>query len=169
MSKSILDWIVQIDEPKRQYRAQTIGWQNTYFILTSLIDSYNNLTMRAPTKSNDHHEMDVLALRRLILASLVEVKNRLEDRIGVLNREGKDCTAVNQKKKEYRALLDQVEKWRDIRNLTFHFLDIGEPYQDMIAVYKSIEPITNDEVNRVWGAIYAVGEEMQKVAFANNS
>lgn len=163
MSNVEIKWIEDGNPAQRPFRAYVIGWQNSRYAINRLVQSYNDLVI--PTGTRDgHQEMQIGAVRRQILASLLELKEKLDQRNGQLRKAGIDTASIEAIRKAHRSRLDKADSWRGIRNLTFHFGDVIEPDSDLVATYKSVLRISDAEVNDVWTAIVAVGEEMRKIA-----
>ena len=141
-----------------------VGWQNSLYAVNQLIETYNSITLRLEPETDPHEPMRVIAARRQVLASLLELKNKLDEWVGILNKAGCDCFAINAVRKAHRAALDQAEAWRQIRNLTFHYGDIIEPPDDLLCTYYRISRITDAGVNSVWQAMVEVGCAARDVA-----
>ncbi len=153
----------QGDSKQRPFRSFVIGWQNSRYAINRLVESYNALTLDNP-KPSAKEELNIAAVRRHILSSLLELKGKLDSKYGQLRRDGIDTSKIDAVRNARRADLDRAESWRDIRNLTFHFGDIIESDAQLVTTYKSIFAVTDAEVNVVWEAIVAVGETMKMLA-----
>lgn len=163
MSNSVVEWIERATEPQAPYRAFVVGWQNSISAVSRQIKSYNALTIpKRPLEGHD--EMDVAAVRRHIVSCLVELKATLDDRYGVFRKDGLPTTSIDHVRNARRRDLDSVERWRDIRNLTFHFADVMRPRDELVTTYQSILEIKDEEVNCAWEAIVDVGQAMKLVA-----
>jgi len=163
MANADIQWIEDGSPKQRPFRAYIIGWQNSRYAINRLIESYNALTVGA-AKPNAKEELNIAAVRRHILSSLLELKGKLDSKYGHLRRDQINTSSINAVRGARRADLEHAEKWRDIRNLTFHFGDVIETDAQLVATYKSIFAVTDAEVNAVWNAIDAVGEAMKTLA-----
>ena len=163
MSNVEVQWIEDGTPAQKPFRAFVIGWQNSRYAINRQIESYNALTLPAK-KRTDHEEMQVAAVRRHIVSSMVELREKLDQKYGHFRRDGIPTASIDAMRKERRADLDRAETWRDIRNLTFHFGDVVATDTDLVVTYKSILQITDTEVNSVWLALVAVGEAMKQLA-----
>jgi hypothetical protein len=105
-----------------------------------------------------------IAARCQVLASVLELKNRLDEWVGYFNTSGFDCSSINAVRKTYRSALEQAECWRTIRNLTFHYGDVIERPEDLLNTYYAIAHITDEEVNSVWQAMIELGQIVKNVA-----
>ncbi len=65
-----------------------IGWQNSLYAINQLIQTYNNLAIQQQPEADPHEPMRIIAARRQILASLLELKNKLDIWVGNLNKAG---------------------------------------------------------------------------------
>lgn len=163
MSNSVIEWIEDATAAQAPYRAFVVGWQNSISAINRQIKSYNVLTIPKRTLSG-RDEMDVAAVRRHIVSCLVELKVKLDDRYGLFRRDNLPTASIDLVRDARRRDLDSVERWRDIRNLTFHFADVMRPSDELIATYKSILEIKDEDVNSAWEAIVEVGQAMKLVA-----
>lgn len=162
-----IEWIQISSGDEKRYRAMIVGWQNSQYAINQLIQSYNALTLQAQPKPDQHEPMRIIAVRRQIVASLLELKNRLDEWVGHLNKAKLDCNSINGLRKSLREALDRAESWRSIRNLTFHYGDILEDPDDLLAIYHAISLITDAEVNSVWKAMTEVGMAARNVSLDN--
>ena len=105
--------------------------------------------------------MGEIAIKKHIIASLRELKHRLDDWKNRLRTLGFDMTTIEAKRKEYRHVLHQAEKLRDIRNTAFHYTDFLEASGDLIATYAEIERWDDGKPNAIWRALEQVGAAMK--------
>jgi hypothetical protein len=159
-----IEWIESASGDARRHRAMIVGWQNSIYAINQLVEKYNSITLTPEPKSDRHEPMRVIAARRQVLASVLELKNRLDEWLGYFNKSRFDCSSINAVRKTYRSALDQAECWRTIRNLTFHYGDVIEPPEDLLNTYYAIAHITDEEVNSVWQAMIEVGQIVKNVA-----
>jgi hypothetical protein len=118
---------------------------------------------RRAASIDPHAPMRIIAARRQVLASLLELKERLNEWIGYFNKAGVDCTSINSARKLVRLALDRADSWRTIRNLTFHYGDIVEPPDRLLVTYDAISQISDAEINSVWQAMIEVGQAARNV------
>lgn len=163
MANADIQWVEQGNSDQRPFRSFVIGWQNSRFAINRLIESYNALTL-GNAKPNAKEELNIAAVRRHILSSLLELKGKLDSKYGHFRRDGINTAAIDAVRDARRAELDRAESWRGIRNLTFHFGDVLEGDAQLVATYTSIFAVTDAQVNVVWEAIVAVGEAMKLLA-----
>jgi hypothetical protein len=163
MTNADIQWVEDGDPDERPFRSFVIGWQNSRFAINLFIQSYNELTLRN-TKPNAKEELNIAAVRRHILSSLLELKGKLDSKFGQFRREKIDTASIEAIRKARRGDLERAEGWRDIRNLTFHFGDVVEDDAQLVATYKSVFAVTDAEVNTVWEAIVEVGEAMKMLS-----
>ena len=161
MSEQIL-WIESAGDAQKRFRGIVVGWQNSVYTLGQLISSYNELTLNP--RDPPVEPMKVLAARRQILSSLLELKTKLDECIGLLNRDGIDCRSVNSLRRINREKLERADSWRAIRNLTFHYGDITEAPNGLVETYHSVGAITDRDVNEVWMAIADLGRGLRDLA-----
>jgi hypothetical protein len=163
MSNVEIQWVEDGTPAQKPFRAFVIGWQNSRYAINRQIESYNALTLPAK-KRTEHEEMQVAAVRRHIVSSMVELREKLDQKYGHFRRDGIPTAPIDGVRNGHRADLDRAESWRAVRNLTFHFGDIVATDIDLVATYNSILQITDAEVNSVWVAIVTVGEAMKQLA-----
>lgn len=161
MANADIQWVEEGDPMKRPFRSFVIGWQNSLYAINRLVRNYNELTL-GNAKPNAKEELNIAAVRRHILSSLLELKGKLDSKYGHFRRDKIDTTPIDVVRNARRGDLDRAENWRGIRNLTFHFGDVIEDDAQLVATYKSIFAVTDAEVNAVWEAIVEVGEAMKK-------
>jgi hypothetical protein len=161
---SQIEWIKDSSGETQRCRALVVGWQNSLYSINQLIQSYNQLTIQGEQPQSDPHApMRIIAARRQVLASLLELKERLNEWIGYFNKAGVDCTSINSARKLVRLALDRADSWRTIRNLTFHYGDIVEPPDRLLVTYDAISQISDAEINSVWQAMIEVGQAARNV------
>jgi len=159
-----IEWIESASGDSKRHRAMIVGWQNSLYAISQLIQTYNSITLKPEPNPDPHEPMRVIAARRQVLASLLELKDRLDEWVGYFNRARFDCSSINAVRRACRSALDQAQSWRNIRNLTFHYRDIIEPPDDLVATYRAISSISDAEVNSVWQAMIEVGQAAKNVA-----
>jgi hypothetical protein len=77
---SQIEWIKDASGETQRGRAMVVGWQNSLYSMNQLIQSYNQLTIQGERPQSDPHApMRIIAARRQVLASLLELKERLNE------------------------------------------------------------------------------------------
>jgi hypothetical protein len=108
--------------------------------------------------------MKEIAIKKLIVSSMVELKCKVDEWVGKLNKNGEDTQAINQEKKASKALLGKAEQLRDIRDIGFHYGDVMLPADEMIQLYQAIDQWNLQELNDILGAIYKIGNLAKDIA-----
>ena len=159
-----LSWLIDAPPDKKPYRAMVVGWQNSSTAINHLVSTFNDEYLKSPEDKNSHHGMKEIAIKKLIVSSIVEMKCKVDEWAGKLNKDGEDTQAINQERKANRALLDKAEQLRDIRNIGFHYGDVMLSADEMIQIYQATDQWNLQELNDILGAIYKVGNLAKDIA-----
>ena len=141
-----------------------VGWQNSEAAINHLVSTFNAEYLKPHEDKSHHQGMTEIAIKKLIVSSMVELKCKVDEWVGKLNRDGEDTQTINQEIKTNRDLLDKVEQLRDIRNIGFHYGDVMLSADEMIKVYKDIEQCNLHELNDILDAIYKIGNSAKDIA-----
>jgi hypothetical protein len=159
-----IDWIKTAAGDTKKYRAMVIGWQNSVSALNTQIAAYNRevLKTEAHKNKNPHHGMGEIAIKKHIIASLRELKLRLDDWKNLLQKLGFDMTAIEAKRREFRYVLPQAEKLKEVRNTAFHYGDFLHTPDELIATYSEVEKWDDAKLNQIWRALEQLGDAMKR-------
>lgn len=141
-----------------------VGWQNSVATINQMVTAFNIEYHKQEEEKKAHHGMKMIAIKKMIASSLVELKCRVDDWVARLNKDGEDTTKINEKRKEFRPLLNRAEELRNIRNISFHYLDLTLQADDLAQVYEEIEKWDIQEMNEILKAICSVGEAAKEIA-----
>ena len=159
---SQIEWIKDASGETQRCRAMVVGWQNSLYSINQLIQSYNQLTIQEERPQSDPHApMRIIAARRQVLASLLELKERLNEWIGYFNKAGVDCTSINSVRKVVRVASGLVE------NHTKSDFSLWGHCRTARSATRNIRcnlQISDAEINSVWQAMIEVGQAARNVA-----
>jgi hypothetical protein len=126
-----LQWIKAATSDVKVFRAMAVGAQAVLQTLNATIMRFNQHFF---AQTDDPlHEMKVIAAKQIVIASLWELRLRLDD----WNSKLRDMGALSQKtidlRRRHRQLLDRIHQFREVRNCAFHFGDPLETPDNLVA------------------------------------
>jgi hypothetical protein len=168
MSKWVIQWVQEADEPVKTYRGMVVGWQNIRYSLQSTVFLFNSLYFKANDriKKSPHHTMRLITRKKLAIAALREIKPQLEkwyrelDKRGVLSKKSID------EKKRVRYVIKRADKFVKIRNLAFHFGDPNEDTNKLLSLYREIDQTDINLLNLILRELVSLGECLKHDAHA---
>ncbi len=158
-----IDWIRKSPTDKKEYRRMVVGWQNSEAVLHTLIKSFNREYLKSKSEQKEHHGMKEIALKKLIISSMVELKVKVDSWVAKLNQDGEDTTVLNKARKANRPLLEKAEQLRDIRNIAFHFGDVMLGGNELVQLYEEIANWSLEELNNILVAICKIGNHAKDI------
>jgi hypothetical protein len=163
MKNKPLDWVKEAPEPARTYRKMVIGWQNSVFALNAIVSAFNAeyLNVREQKEHHTHQFMHEIAIKKLAISSMFELKPQLDTWYDRLELDGALDDKTKKKKLEVRHLLKQVRKYKGIRNATFHFGDVNEKTKDLLRIYDDIQSIDLSLLNRILVEMITLGNMLK--------
>ncbi|MBI3850981.1 MAG: hypothetical protein HY298_11995 [Verrucomicrobia bacterium] len=166
MKNTPLDWIKDASEPARTFRKMVIGWQNSVIALNATVRAFNSEFLKVEEeKDRDTHQlMREIAVKKLVISSLFELKPQLDAWYRRLEADGLLSDATKDKKKEVRHLLGQVQKFEGIRNAAFHFGDVNEETEELLRIYDEIHAIDLALLNRILEEMIRLGYMLREHA-----
>lgn len=168
MSHSQIEWIEQAADPQKTFRRMVVGWQNVVVSLNATVLAFNSEYFKRDAEdASPHQGMKEIAIKKLVLGSLRELKPRLDDWYRELDAMGAVSPESKSKKTQVRKVIVQVEKFDSIRNLAFHYGDPIEPTDSLIQLYKEIDRWDINLLNRVLRDLVALGECLKADALAH--
>jgi len=117
-------------------------------------------------KDNEPNDMEKIALKRMVIACLHEIKPQIYrwyntlDSMGALSDESKKMRAD----KVFRKILLQTEKFKKLRNLAFHYGDPTEDTDSLVDLYKQIDSMTLAHLNLILRNTVDLGESLWRDA-----
>lgn len=162
-TQSQIAWITGATGETRTYRTMVVGWQNSVAALNAQIAAYNRESLKSEKRKtvNPHHGMGEIAIKKQIIASLRELKCRLDDWATKLRGLRFDTTRIEGKKRELRSVLRQTEKLKDVRNTAFHYGDFLESPESLIKIYTEVESWDDEKLNAILDALHQLGDVMK--------
>lgn len=165
MPNSQLQWIKEATGDVKVLRAMVVGWQTVLQTLESTVMRFNSQYFGKTDDPN--REMKVIAAKQTVIATLRELRLRLDkwrDRLktkGFLSQETMDLF------KQIRPTLDRIHEFRDVRNCAFHFGDPLEPPDDLVDMYEYVQGFDLDDLNEMLRALTQYGMQMREDAALN--
>lgn len=162
MGHEQIEWIKEAKEPQKTYRAMIVGWQNATYVINAVVKRFNEEFFNEENKTNDpHYGMKEIAIKKLIVASLHELKPCLDQWCATLNCDGKLSEDLKKAKAHIRGELKKVEKFKDIRNTTFHYGDPVEDPDTLVQIYEDIDQLSLAELNGILKATINFGNKLK--------
>ncbi|OHE89649.1 MAG: hypothetical protein A3G75_10310 [Verrucomicrobia bacterium RIFCSPLOWO2_12_FULL_64_8] len=117
MKVKILNWINEAPPSKRNYRKMVIAWQNSRTALNATVLAFNAEYLKPESqKTRDpHHILREIAVKKLTIASLFELRPQLDRWYKALDKEGLVSFEAKTKKKDISQLFRQIPKFEGIR------------------------------------------------------
>ena len=166
MPNTELNWIEDASDPERMFRRMVIGWQMILRSLNATVLAFNDEYLKSEKDKDNHQEMREIAVKKLVIGSLREIKPQLDD----WYRELDDHDALSQEsrdeKKRVRTVAKQVDKFVRIRNNAFHYGDPNEDTDYLLQLYKDIANADINLLNRVLKDLVSLGEQLKSDAMA---
>src|SRR5437763_1240134 len=105
MAHPQLQWIRDAAEPEQTFRRMVIGWQSVLAALNATVLAFNSEYLRsdAAKEANPHHGMKEIAIKKLVIGSLREIKPRLYEWYWELDKRGVLSSASIAEKQRVRA------------------------------------------------------------------
>lgn len=168
MAHEQLEWIRDAAEPARTFRRMVVGWQAVLAALNATVLAFNSeyLKSEAAKEANPHHGMKEIAIKKLAIGSLREIKPRLYEWYRELETRGVLSAASIEEKKRVKSVVAQVEKFDDVRDLTFHYGDPVEPTESLLQLYEDADRLDIAFLNRVLRDLVSLGEQLKADALA---
>ena len=146
-----------------------VGWQNSAFVLNVIVKTFNVEYLKEDVeKDRDTHQpMREIAIKKLKISSLFELKPQLDkwykrlDEAGLLNED------TVKKKRQVGNILKQVYKYKKIRNCALHFGDMNDKTNDLIDIYEHIQTIDLALLNRILTEMIKLGYLLRNDACRN--
>jgi hypothetical protein len=160
---SPIDWIKEADEPIRTYRKMVIGWQNSVTALNSTVVSFNAeyLKQEQEKHKGTNQLMREIAIKKLVIASLFELKPQLDKWYNTLDEVGLLSDQTKQTKKDVRHVIGQIAKYDGIRNAAFHYGDVNEKSDELIQLYEDIQKLDLSFLNRILTDLIKLGYQLR--------
>jgi hypothetical protein len=114
-----------------------------------------------------HHGMKEIAIKKLIIGALREIKPRLYYWYRELETRGALSAATAEEKKRVKYVAAQVEQFDDVRNLAFHYGDPVEPTDSLLRLYQDVEQRDMEFLNRVLRDLVSLGERLKADALVH--
>lgn len=165
MPHSQIEWIEQASEPQKTYRRMVVGWQSVLATLNATVLAFNSEYFKR--ESGPHQGMKEIAIKKLVLGSLREIKPRLDDWYREMDQLGAVSSDTAAEKTRVRNVVARVEKFDDVRNLAFHYGDPIEPTDSLLLLYKEIETWDIEFLNRILRDLVSLGEKLKADALAH--
>ena len=164
-----IQWVDEATEPARSYRRMVVGWQNVLVSLNAPVLAFNAEYLKSVElkEANPHHGMKEIAIKKLAIGSLREIKPRIYEWYRELEKRGVLTTATIQEKEKVKHVVKQVEKFDDVRNLAFHYGDPVEPTDSLLQLYREIEGWDIGTLNRILRDLVSLGELLKADALAH--
>jgi hypothetical protein len=168
MTHPQIRWINEASEPSKTYRKMVVGWQSVLASLNATVLAFNSeyLKSEAAKDANPHHGMKEIAIKKMVIGALREIKPRLYEWYRELETRGVLSAATVEEKKRVKHVAAQVEKFDEVRNLAFHYGDPVEPTDSLLQLYQDIESRDIDFLNRVLRNLISLGECLKTDALA---
>lgn len=166
MSNTGIDWIEEASDPERMYRRMVIGWQTILRSLNATVLAFNGQYLKDESGKENHQEMREIAVKKLVIGSLREIKPQLD---AWYNKLESHCALSDKTKNEkirVRQVVKQVEKFHDIRNNAFHYGDPNADTDELLQLYKDISNTNINLLNQVLRALVSLGEHLKIDALA---
>ena len=159
MKKTPLDWIDEAAEPVRTYRKMVVGWQNSLIVLSALLRAFNDefLKPEEQKKKDSHQQMREVAMKKLVISSVFELRPQLDHWFRRLDSEGMVSEETKLKKQGVRNLLKEVHRFHSIRNATLHFGDVNEAPDDLLRIYRDIASVDQARLKCILEALLDLG------------
>jgi len=162
MSHPQIDWIKESNGSKKIFRAMVVGWQNATYAINSLVDQFNNQYLDEENRRKDsHYGMKEIAIKKQIVAALHQLKPCLDHWCTALIKDDKLSEELRNAKANIREELKKVEKFKDIRNMTFHFGDPLEDPDTLVGIYEDIDRLSLAELNEILKAVISFGNSLK--------
>jgi len=170
MPHSQITWIDEADDPQRTFRRMVVGWQNILITMNATVLAFNAEYLKPPDEknANPHHGMKEIAIKKLVIGALREIKPQLDDWYRSMDELGALTDKTKDEKKRVRAVARQVDKFVRIRNNAFHFGDPNEDTDWLIQLYKEIENADINLLNQVLRDFVSLGECLKADALAKS-
>lgn len=164
MANNQLEWLKAATGDVQVFRAMAVGAQAVLQTLNATVMRFNQHFF---VQTDDpHHEMRVIAAKQIVIASLRELRLRLDD----WNKKLREMNALSEKtielRRQHRQLLDRIHQFKDVRNCAFHFGDPLEPPDDLVALYEYVQGFDLDDLNTMLRALYDLVLQMRQDALA---
>jgi hypothetical protein len=108
--------------------------------------------------------MKVIAAKQSVIASLRELRLRLDDWHNRLRLIGALSQATVDLRKHVRHTLDLIHQFKDVRNCAFHFGDPVEDPDSLVELYEYVEAFDLDKLNEMLRALMDFGFRMHQDA-----
>jgi len=157
-----IEWIEEAKEPEKTFRRMIVAWQNSRYLLQRTVMAFTEEYV----KDNEPNDMEKIALKRMVIACLHEIKPQIYrwyntlDSMGALSDESKKMRAD----KVFRKILLQTEKFKKLRNLAFHYGDPTEDTDSLVDLYKQIDSMTLAHLNLILRNTVDLGESLWRDA-----
>ena len=140
-----------------------VGWQSSFVTLSAIVEVFNREYLDM-TRDDEHRGMRLIAYKKLAIASLHELKPRIDAWYRELESRSALSFESQRKKKEVQKVIAQVAKFADIRNAAFHYGDAVEPTEQLIRLYEDIDSLDLAFLNRILGDLMNLGEQLRQDA-----
>jgi hypothetical protein len=158
-----LRWIDDATGNQKKYRSMIVGWQNSLSAINTLVSAFNDLYLAKGAKQNAHHIMKEIAVKKLIVAWLFEIKDTLYDWFAVLRKDGIVTPDLESRKRALKQVLKPVDQFKDIRNsVAFHVGDLRLPPNELIDMYLRIEALDLNSLNKILRSAENFGQALKK-------
>jgi hypothetical protein len=154
-----LEWLKAATGDVKVLRSMVVGAQTVLQTLNATVMRFNQHFF-AQT-DDQHHEMKLIAAKQIVIASLRELRLRLDD----WNTKLRDMGALSEKttelRRQHRQIIDRIHKFKEVRNCAFHFGDPLEAPDKLIALYEYVDEFDLDELNVMLRALNALVLQMR--------
>ncbi len=168
-NNSQVNWIIRSKSAKiKKYRTMVVGWQNVTYTINALIEKFNQEFFKKMNHKSDHYQMHEIAIKKLIIASLFELRTCINNWYRALQAENLLTEKIKKDKVSNRQIINRINKYRDIRNsISFHFGDPNLNPRKLIELYKKVDEFSFNELNLIWKSSLKLGESLKKIILKN--
>jgi hypothetical protein len=157
-----LQWVKESTGDVKVFRTMAVGWQVVLATLNATVMRFNQHHF---TQTEDpHHEMKLIAAKQTVIASLRELRLRLDDWHNRLKVKGALSQETIDFRKEVLHTLDRIHQFKDVRNCAFHFGDPLEAPDKLMELYEYVQEFNLDDLNKMLRALRDLGLKMRQDA-----
>lgn len=160
MSNKQLEWLKGAEPKEKVFVRMVVGWQRAVVGLNATVELFNAEFFR-----RSDNPMKLISAKLMVVAALQEIRDLLNKWQGELRKHNAANPETDRLRGEKRAILERIDKFRDVRNLVYHFADpiaseIADP-DELAALYVAIDAHDLSGLNEMLRSLIDIGERMK--------
>jgi hypothetical protein len=163
MRNTQLEWLKGANPDEKPLVRMVVGWQRVVVGLNATVESFNSEFFR-----RSDNPMKLISAKLMVVAALQEIRDLLNKWQGNLRKQNAASLETDRYRGEVRATLDQIDQFRDVRILVYHFTDPLMPKREadldpdeLVRLYEEIDAYDLEGLNKMLRTLIEVGERMK--------